>query len=627
MRRFVIGTAGHVDHGKTSLVRALTGIDTDRLPEEKKRGITIELGFARWDLGDDVEASIIDVPGHRRLVHAMIAGAMGIEGVLLVVAADEGVMPQTREHVAICELLGIRRAVVVVTKCDLVDADLASLASEEARELAARSMRVEVVRCSAKTGDGISSVRSAVIRMLEAERAVRTSDRARLSVDRVFTVRGSGTVVTGTLVEGRLRVGDALRLIGPRGSRATAARGLHVHDAAVTSADAPARLAVNLGGVALDDVARGDVLTSDSHIEATTRIDVALRGPHAARRGSAVIVYVGTARASARVDFVTEGVSGAVARLRLAEPMVVAGGDRFVLRGSNIDGASGAVLGGGAVLDARAPARRARDKRRALLDALTSSDAVAAIRALATEAEPRPVARHALGSRFVIAARVLDEAAQSLVKERELVRLGAHGWMRKAALDELAARARALVEAHALAAPLDRGLPLQTLRERLTTIAGAEAAEEALRLAAKTSITMASDVAILPAAGETPLDAELAARLDGAARTIRDARAHGATEFTVREATGANAAETRAILAKLVRDAIAVHVGDLWFSRDVVEDARGRAVAYLAAEKRLTVIEFKELAGLPRKQAILLLEHFDRVGLTRREGDARVLLG
>jgi selenocysteine-specific elongation factor len=630
MRRFVIGTAGHVDHGKTSLVRALTGVDTDRLPEEKKRGITIELGFARWDLGGEVEASVIDVPGHRRLVHAMIAGAMGIEGVMLVVAADEGVMPQTREHVAICELLGIRRAVVVVTKCDLVDADLASLASDEATELASRSMRVEVVRCSVKTGDGLGDVRAAVLRMLSEEREVRATDRARLSVDRVFTVRGSGTVVTGTLVEGRFRVGDALRLIGRRGTSATSARGLQVHDAAVALAEAPTRLAVNLGGVALDDVARGDVLTTDAHLEATTRIDVALRGPHALKRGASAIVYVGTARAPARVAVVTEGAGSASARLRLAEPMVIAGGDRFVLRGSNIDGASGAVLGGGVVLDARAPSRRARHPRRALLEALMVADAPATMRALAVEAEPRPIARATLRARFSIAARALDQAAQSLVKEKELVRLGDHGWMRKAAIDELAARARALVEAHLREAPLDRGMPLQTLRERLTAIAGAEAAVEAMRVAGGAGgqrITMAADVATLPAAGGKPLDAALVARLDEAARAIRDASLHGASEFAVREATGATAAETRAILAKLVRDQIAVHVGDLWFSRDVVEDARTRAVAHLEGRKRLTVIDFKELTGLSRKQAILLLEHFDRLGLTRRDGDARVLFG
>ena len=204
MRRFVLGTAGHVDHGKTTLVRALTGIDTDRLPEEKKRGITIELGFAPWSLGDGLEVSLIDVPGHRRFVHAMIAGAIGIEVVLLVVAADEGVMPQTREHVAACELLGIRRAVVAVTKLDRVGAEVAELAGDEARELLGDRWEAEVVCCSSRTGEGVDAVRDAVRRALLALPAPRPGARARLSVDRVFSVKGAGTVVTGTLVEGKI---------------------------------------------------------------------------------------------------------------------------------------------------------------------------------------------------------------------------------------------------------------------------------------------------------------------------------------------------------------------------------------------------------------------------------------
>ncbi|HLM73941.1 MAG TPA: GTP-binding protein, partial [Polyangiaceae bacterium] len=221
MRRFVLGTAGHVDHGKTTLVRALTGIDTDRLPEEKRRGITIELGFAPWDLGDGMMVSVIDVPGHRRLVHTMIAGAAGIELVLLVVAADEGVMPQTREHIAACEILGIRRAVVAVTKLDRVGEELARLAGEEAVELLGERFKAEIVTCSARTGEGIDRVKDAVRRALLELPVPAEAPRTRLSVDRVFSVRGAGTVVTGTLVEGSLTIGAPLRVVGEGGVRDT----------------------------------------------------------------------------------------------------------------------------------------------------------------------------------------------------------------------------------------------------------------------------------------------------------------------------------------------------------------------------------------------------------------------
>ena len=305
MRRFVIGTAGHVDHGKTTLVRALTGVDTDRLPEEKRRGISIELGFAPLDLGEGLVASVVDVPGHRRLVRAMIAGATGMELVMLVVAADEGVMPQTREHVAVCELLGLSRALVVVTKADTVDPELAALAGEEAKALLGARWQADVVTCSARTGAGLDDVRAALRRALAALPPPVKREHVRLGVDRVFTVRGAGTVVTGTLVAGKLAAGDTLHVVGERASRATTARALHVHDAAVDRADAPTRLAINLAGVALDEVKRGDVVTTDGALRATTLFDVLLRGEHAVARGVAVTVHVGTASTPARVDAVT----------------------------------------------------------------------------------------------------------------------------------------------------------------------------------------------------------------------------------------------------------------------------------------------------------------------------------
>jgi selenocysteine-specific elongation factor len=659
VRRFVLGTAGHVDHGKTTLVRALTGIDTDRLPEEKKRGITIELGFAPWSLGDGLEVSLIDVPGHRRFVHAMIAGAIGIEVVLLVVAADEGVMPQTREHVAACELLGITRAVVAVTKLDRVGAELAALASEEAMELLAGRFEAEAVACSARTGEGIEAVREAVRRALRKLGPPRPSARARLSVDRVFSVKGAGTVVTGTLVEGKIAVGAPLFLAGGEGTVVTAARGLHVHDRAVTLAEAPTRLAVNLAGLALEAVHRGDVLTDDKTARATRVIDVALRGNAKIRRGMAASVHVGTARSPARVAPLGEphelarpepaparaAKNKAAApppavesirfvRLRLGEPIVVLGGDRFVLRGSDVDGPAGAVIGGGIVLDADPPLRRPREKRRAALLALFEGDPASVMRALVDEAAPRPLSRDALGSRFPVAAEALRKVAESLSHKGEIAAIKGHGWITTARLGDLAAVAQRLVAEHHRKAPLDRGLPLETLRQKLAETSGAEAAEEAIRIACgkaaglKTeAIVVEGDVARLASFGGVPVSGAAGDALDAAARLLREAALRGVSEFAVKEATQVAPREVKAILAKLVRDNHAVHTGELWFWRASFDELKLRVVAHLAGAPRLTIADFKAISGLGRKQAIVLLEQLDREGVTKRDGDDRLRAG
>ena len=624
----IVGTAGHVDHGKTTLVKALTGVDTDRLPEEKKRGISIELGFAPLDLGGGLRASIIDVPGHRKLVRAMIAGATGIELVMLVVAADEGVMPQTREHVAVCELLGIRRAVLVITKTDAVDADLARVAEEEARALLAGWEKVEVVSCSARTGAGLDDVRAALARALRELPPHPRGDHARLGVDRVFTVRGAGTVVTGTLVSGTVAIGDTLHVVGAHPARSGPARGLHVHDVAVTSAEAPTRLAVNLGGLALEDVHRGDVVTSDPRLRATTLFDVLVRKPHGLARGADVTAYVGTASSQARVDAATDVEGGTVARLRLAQRTALAGGDLVVFRGSK-EGPTGAVVGGGVVIDAQPDRRGSGAKRRALASALSTLDAALTARGLVEASAPRPLLRDALACKLAVDARAVAAAADRLVKEGVLAAVRDQGWIAKARLESLVARARELVKQHLEQAPLDRGLPLETLRARLAAGAGRVVAEEAIAVATSTGtpaerLVIDGDV-VRPRERQGAPAPQASGLLEGAARALKEAGPAGASEATVAEKTRASPADVRASLQRLARDGAAVRLGELWFASEVVEEARTRMVSHFASAKTLSVIEFKQIAGLARKQAVLMLEHFDRLGLTRRVGDARVL--
>src|SRR5215212_5777476 len=329
-----VGTAGHIDHGKSWLVRALTGKDTDRLPEERERGISIDLGYAPLELPDGRRMSLVDVPGHERFVRTMIAGATGIDLFLLVIDAREGARPQTLEHLAVLRLLGIERGVVAVTKADTVDDETLELAVEEARELVPGA---EVVAVSAKTGAGLDELRAALGRVRVEER---DGGRAtRLYVDRVFTIQGLGTIVTGTLWSGSIAVGDVLR-VEPSGAAARV-RSVQVHDAPVSRAEAGQRVALNLPPLERRQLARGDVLVEPGHYPVSFRLDVRLAELEPVP--PAVTVHVGTKAVPARVAR-----DGEYAQLRLAEPVVAARGDSVVLR-------TATTVGGGIVLDPAPP--------------------------------------------------------------------------------------------------------------------------------------------------------------------------------------------------------------------------------------------------------------------------------
>jgi selenocysteine-specific elongation factor len=346
-----VGTAGHIDHGKTWLVRALTGKDTDRLPEEQRRGISIDLGYAPLALSDGRTLSVVDVPGHERFVRTMVAGATGIDLFLLVVDAGEGARPQTHEHLAILQLLGIDTGVVAVTKTDAVDADTLELALEEARELVPGA---EAVAVSAKTGAGLDELRAALARAADRVGSTRADHPTRLWIDRAFTLRGIGTVITGTLWSGSIGDGDELRL-EPSG-RQVRVRSVEVHDQEVTRADAGQRVAVSLPGVERTDVHRGDALVAPGAYPTSYRLDVALDELEPIHDGARVHVHLGTADVTARVVRLGER----WAQLRLASPVTAARGDRVVLRGET-------TLGGGVVIDP-APPRHRDSERMALVE-------------------------------------------------------------------------------------------------------------------------------------------------------------------------------------------------------------------------------------------------------------------
>src|SRR5579885_908197 len=389
MRHVIVGTAGHIDHGKTSLVRALTGIDTDRLEEEKRRGISIDLGFAHLDLSPDLRVGFVDVPGHERFVRNMLAGASGIDLALLVIAADESIKPQTREHFEICRLLEIRGGVIALTKADLVESDLLDLARLEAEEFVAGSFleKAEIVPVSAATGAGLDRLRAALDRAARLAPVKDSSRHARLPIDRSFSMRGHGAVVTGTLTSGCLGLQDELELY-PAGRRVRV-RGLQVHGSPVERAFAGERTAVNLSGVDSSEVRRGMTLAPPGLFRATTQIDCSLEllaSAHPLKHRAPVHFHAGTAEVEAEarlidsLDPVRPG-STAHVRFRLRDPLLLLPGDRFIIRMFS----PVVTIGGGVVLDIAAPARIRRGDLAARLAKLEQATPAGRIALLVAE--------------------------------------------------------------------------------------------------------------------------------------------------------------------------------------------------------------------------------------------------
>jgi selenocysteine-specific elongation factor len=638
--RLVLGTAGHIDHGKTALVRALTGVDTDRLPEEKARGITIELGFAPLDLDDGTRLSLVDVPGHERLVRAMVAGSSGIDLVLLVVAADEGVMPQTREHLAICELLGIERGVVALTRADLADAETAQLAEEEVAALLAGGPLAAAprVRVASPTGAGLPELRARLAEVAAGARA-RTprSGPPRLPVDRVFTVRGFGTVVTGTLVGGALRVGDAVE-IAPRGLPARV-RGLHSHDVAVAEAAPGARVAVNLQGVELAEVARGDVVTAPDALAPTRVFDARVRwlpgAPPLAERTS-VELLAGTAERRARVSpigapAIAPGASGFARIHAEGPPLPLLPGDRFVVRGFARIPGGGTTLGGGTVLDVAPPRRRRSDPALAQeLAALLRRDPETDLLVRVVRAGLAGATPDALRRETGLPAGALGALCDRLAGEGRLARTAAGRLLAPEALRALEERIAAALAAFHRREPLAPGLARGALAGALPANAGEDALELALaRMAAGGRVAAGPEGVRLAAhrggatlgAGERAL----------AERVRAEARAAGLAPPTLEEWSarlGRPAAALRPLLAHLEREGALVRApGELWFDRAAVEALRARVVAHLRERGGLETPDYKALIGTTRKHAVPLMELFDADRTTLRVGNRRVLRG
>jgi selenocysteine-specific elongation factor len=620
-RSIVIGTAGHIDHGKSALVRALTGIDPDRLKEEKERGITIDLGFAHTTIGGD-DVAFVDVPGHERFVKNMLAGAGGIDAVLLVVAADESVMPQTREHFAICRLLGVRAGVVALTKSDLADADTIALATMEVRELLAGSplSASMIVPVSSRTGAGIEDLRRALASVSE-RLPERTTDGLppRLPIDRVFSVRGFGTVVTGTLTSGTLRVNEDLVLLP--GETPVKIRGLQVHGDSRTTATAGQRVAVNLGGVERAGVQRGDTLTRPGAFVITRRFDVRLQtlpdtSPIA--HGARVRFHHGTTEVLGRIALGPNR----YARIRLEAPAVLTRGDRFVLRSYSPP----STIGGGVVLDpapARSPLRTpAAAVRFARLDA-TPGEAVAAF---AHERAASGIAVDAIARRAGLSAADAEAVARELEQQGKGRVVGGH-LFEAPVVDALEQRLIDAVAAHHRAQPLSEGLPRQEARERLFARAAPGLFEHVVDTLGRKGRLVAREGLALPGAGVS-LSGEEARAQDALARVYLDARLAPPDLATAASAAGVAPAIAERVVKLLVRQKTLAKLDALYFHAAALAELRRdmEALKTQAPAPRVDVAAFKERYGVSRKYAIPLLEWLDRERVTRRVGDARVVL-
>ncbi|MDA1094458.1 MAG: selenocysteine-specific translation elongation factor [Acidobacteria bacterium] len=655
MTRFaVVGTAGHIDHGKSALVHALTGTDPDRLKEEKSRGITIDLGFASLEDGE-TQLAFVDVPGHERFVKNMLAGASGVDGVLLVVAADESVMPQTREHFDICRLLGVRTGVVALTKTDLVDDETVELVSLETAELVAGSFLEDapVIPVSARTGEGLAALRDALFEMARHADARSPDGPVRFPIDRVFSVKGFGTVVTGTVVSGRMTTDTVLRVL-PAG-RDTKIRGLHVHGVSQPVAVAGQRVAANLAGMEVSDIARGDTAVTPGRFEATRRLDAVLDllpSSRPLKHGARVRFHQGTSEVLGRVavgplvgqdgasedsdretstDAPGELKPGASAfvRVRLESPAVLTRGDRFILRAYSPP----VTIGGGIVIDPspprggmRTPTGRWRLERLQVGLGPDVADEDDAVTVLVSERGLAGLARVELLARAGLSGEAADRVIDRLASTGTIRRI-AGTVVDATALATVAERLIVMVTAFHTAQPLSEGVPREEVRERLFRHADPAVFEAVLADLVEAGRVVARDRLAL-ASHQVTLSPEETRISEAMWALFADAGLSPPVVSAVPDQIGCEPGGFDVVLQWLIRHGTLVRVGPLVFDAAALDRLKDDVRGLTGPESpvRIDVGTFKDRYEVSRKFAIPLLEYLDRERVTRRVGQHRIVL-
>jgi len=638
MRSLIVGTAGHIDHGKSALVRALTGIDPDRLPEEKRRGITIDLGFADLEL-DDLRLGFVDVPGHERFIKNMLAGAHGIDLLALVIAADEGVMPQTREHFDICRLLGVRNGLVVITKKDLVDDEMLVLVEDEARELIAGSFleNAPVIAVSSRTGAGLDELKARLAEMGKRVPPRSLDFTMRLPIDRAFSMKGFGSVVTGTLISGKITEGDELELLPANVN--VRVRGLQVHNKSVHEAHAGQRTAVNLAGIDTSQIERGMVLAPAGRLRPTQVVDVwidVLPGASRALRSrSRVRFHIGAAEVLGRVR-VLEASSqipagdGGLAQLRLEAPIVALHGDRFILRSYS----PAETIAGGVILDPFAVKHRGREMEHTLqlLRLLMQDDRAAKFTGFVRTSGERGLRIADLAAATGWANEVLAKVASLVEAEGSVIDTGGV-YLARESFDRLSQAVVAELERYHKREPLARGMLRETLREKVFAHSLPELfAGVIARLEADGKVVSEKDIvrSSQHSVGLSEQDAELSKRIEQLYLAAGVEAPSIDEAMTKTGVTAAQRAQARKLLQLLLDDRKLVRIqGEMFMHAQVVEDLKAKLRNYASQhepERLIDVPAFKDLAGVSRKYAIPLLEFFDREQVTRRAGDKRLIL-
>ena len=619
---YVIGTAGHVDHGKSTLVKALTNIDPDRFPEEKAREMTIDLGFAWMTLPSGREVSIVDVPGHERFIKNMLAGVGAIDLALLIVAADESVMPQTREHLAILDILQITRGLVVVTKTDLVDEEMVELVKAEVEDtLVGTSFEgCPMVAVSAYTGDGMDELKAIIDRILDETDERQDLGRPRLPIDRCFTISGFGTVVTGTLIDGTLTVGQEIELAGS-GQKARI-RGLQSHKTKVDSTDPGVRLAVNLSGLSKDEVERGEILTIPGWLKPTRRLDARLRmvqnAPNPLKHNQGVTFHLFTSEASARVrlldaDRLVAGQEGWV-QLLLNDPLPVVKGDFFVIRSAED------TLGGGQIVDPN-PRRRYRRFDDDVVERLLTLDQGNGGDIIISVAEQwGPCDMTTLSQRTNLPREEVSERVAQLTEEGELVTMGDFGSDADAVVYStqgwaiLKSKVASALQLYHTQYPLRQGVPAQEVRSRLDLSqpvyqrALVRLVEEQIVVDERQSLRLPDhEISLTP-----KMEEEASAYLNS---LQQDPYSPPSDQKISRE-----------LLSVLIDQGKVVRVTDgVVFDARTYREMTDRIVQHLKDQGNITVAEARTMFDTSRKYILPLLEHMDQQQITRRTGDERVL--
>jgi selenocysteine-specific elongation factor len=629
VKHVVIGTAGHIDHGKTKLTQALTGVDTDRLPEEKKREMSIELGFAPFQIGENIDASIVDVPGHERFVRNMVAGVSGIDIAVLVVAADDGVMPQTQEHLQILDLLELKRGLVVVTKADLVEPDWIEMVEEDVRALLKGTFLEDspILRVSNPTGKGVEEVRDAILRLAQDVEPRDPEGIFRLPIDRVFAMTGFGTVITGTLVSGRVEVGSEVEIL-PKGARATL-RGIQVHNQAVSEAVAGQRTALNLREIPKGDLERGFVITEPGLLESTRLIDARLKllesAPRALRNRMRLRFHVGTSEIMARIHLIDQEAlepgGSTLVQFILEKETVALRGDKYIVRSYSPQ----VTIGGGAVLDPFPERFRGRQKSHGpLLIDLEKARGTEVLDVILRKKSPHLRTSLDLARSANLSLEAVEKSLSEMMAGKRVIR-AKNKFLHQEVLGEWRAALEKGIDRYFEKNPYKMEVPSSALKNMLSKVVEPEGVDlivaemessgkiqlsgESIRISARkiemkeTDKLLSSDLLALFQRNpfSPPSLEDVAVELRKRPEDLKDVLT----------------------ALKQVGELVEVRKG-LVFHKNAIEHARSVILEHFESQPTLTVSEFRQALGTSRKYALPLLDYFDVRGLTRRAGDKRV---